>query len=51
VSRDRDALELLALAEGGKLGAAHHRTVVIHELGKHADRRQTGEAGQIRTLV
>jgi hypothetical protein len=37
----------LALPEGGKLGAAHHCTVVIHELGKHADRRQTGEAAEI----
>ena len=45
--RDGDALQLVALGEGGKLGAAHHRAVVVHELGKHADRRQSGEPAEV----
>jgi hypothetical protein len=35
------------LGKGGKLGAAHHRAVVVHQFGKHADRCQAGEPAQI----
>ena len=28
-------------------GPAHHRAVVVHQLGQHADRRQAGEPAQV----
>ena len=45
--RDRDALQLVLLGKGGELRAAHHRAVVVHQFGKHADRRQAGEPAQV----
>ena len=44
---DRDALKLLALGKSGKLGPAHHRAVVVHQFGKHADRRQPCEPAEV----
>src|SRR5690348_17989586 len=46
---DRDALQLLALGEGSQLRTAHHRAVVVHQLGKYADQRQPGEPAEIDT--
>ena len=37
----------MLLGEGGKLGAAHHRAVVVHQFGKHADRCQAGKPAQV----
>ena len=44
---DRDALQLLAIGEGSQLRTAHHRAVVVHQLGKYADQRQPGEPAEI----
>ena len=44
---DRDLLELVALGKGGHARAAHHGAVVVHQLGKHADRRQPRETTQV----
>ena len=44
---DGDALEAVGLGEARHVGAAHHRAVVVHELGEHADRRQPGEPAQV----
>ena len=45
--RDRDALQFVLLGKGGELGPAHHRAIIVHQFGKHADRRQAGEPAQI----
>src|SRR5258707_2138918 len=37
---DRNLGQLVFLRKGGNFGAAHHRTIVVHQLCKHADRRQ-----------
>ncbi len=44
---DRDALQVVALGEGGDLVPLHHRAVVVRKLADDADRRQAGEAAQI----
>ena len=44
---DGDPRQAVALREGGDLRSAHHRAVVIHQLGEHADRRQAGEPAKI----
>ena len=44
---DRDLRELVLLREGGDLRPAHHRAVVVHQFGQHADRRQAGEPAEI----
>ncbi len=45
--RDRDALQLVALGKSGKLGAAHHRTIVIHQFRQHAHRRHAGQPAHV----
>src|SRR5215471_16958802 len=37
---DRDLLEFVELGKGGHTRAAHHGAVVVHQLGKDADRGQ-----------
>ncbi len=44
---DRDLRELVLLGEGRDLRPAHHRAVVVHQFGEHADRRQAGEPAEI----
>ena len=44
---DRDLRQLVLLGEGGDLRPAHHRAVVVHQFGQHADRRQPGEPAEI----
>ena len=45
--RDGDAHEPMAFGEFGELRPVHHGAVVVHHLGEHADRRQSGEAAEI----
>ena len=40
---DGDARQLVLLREVGKFGAAHHGSVVVHQLGQNADWRNAGE--------
>ena len=44
---DRNLLELVALGKRRHARPPHHRAVVVHQFGKHADRRQPGKTAEI----
>src|SRR5262252_3247001 len=44
---DRDLGKFVFLCKGGDFGTAHHRTVVVHQLGQYANGRQRGETTQV----
>ena len=37
---DRDLSQFVFLRKGGNFWPTHHRTIVVHQFGEHADRRQ-----------
>ncbi len=45
--RPRPASSLCLSAKAATSRPAHHRAVVVHQFGQHADRRQAGEPAQI----
>src|SRR6516162_6619733 len=47
--RDGNLLEPMLLGKRGHRRAAGDRSVIVHQLGKHADRRQPGQSAEIDT--